>query len=184
MCWYCEPRRLPKASPEQDHEAGEHGTQGLAAAAATREAAKRKREQQDGAGPAAKAPRRAARPIPVISHEVAVPKGYDAAARNLDPATYGAHCSQYKLADTPAYTYGVAVVVAVVACHGPEAAPMPAVLCCRSTPSRVPDLRLNIDMHACMPVSSSRPFTQQTRVCTSGVLCQLSQLRVCLPSAR
>ena len=64
--------------------------QGLAAAAATREAAKRKREADSGAGPAAKAPRRAARPIPVISHEVAVPKGYDAAARNLDPETYGA----------------------------------------------------------------------------------------------
>ena len=64
--------------------------QGLAAAAATREAAKRKREQDGGAGPAAKAPRRVARPIPVISHEVAVPKGYDAAARKLDPETYGA----------------------------------------------------------------------------------------------
>ena len=69
---------------------GLHGPQGLAAAAATREAAKRKRERDAGAGPAAKAPRRAARPIPVISHEVAVPKGYDAAARSLDPDRYGA----------------------------------------------------------------------------------------------
>jgi hypothetical protein len=66
--------------------------QGLAVAAATREAAKRKREATDtgttsGDGHPAKAP---TRPIPVISHEVAVPKGYDEAAKGLDPALHGA----------------------------------------------------------------------------------------------
>ena len=66
--------------------------QGLAVAAATREAAKRKREAaEDASSQGSKTPKRSARPIPIISHEVAVPKGYDAAARNLDPALYGAH---------------------------------------------------------------------------------------------
>ena len=65
--------------------------QGLAAAAATREAArlrgeaaKRKRE--------AEAPtdaKRAARVVPIISHEVAMPKDFDEAARGLDPKLYG-----------------------------------------------------------------------------------------------
>ncbi len=57
----------------------------MAVAAATREAAKRKREAENGL-PGAKRP---ARPIPLISHEVAVPKGYDEAAKNLDPALHG-----------------------------------------------------------------------------------------------
>ena len=65
--------------------------QGLAVAAATREAArlrgeaaKRKRE--------AEAPtdaKRAARVVPIISHEVAMPKDFDEAARGLDPKLYG-----------------------------------------------------------------------------------------------
>ncbi|KAK9838518.1 hypothetical protein WJX81_004706 [Elliptochloris bilobata] len=69
----------------------EETPEGLAVAAATREAArlrgevaKRKRE--------AEAPtdaKRAARVVPVISHEVAVPKDFDEAARGLDPALYG-----------------------------------------------------------------------------------------------
>ena len=70
--------------------------QGLAVAAATREAArqrgdtaKRKREGEGAGGGDAK---RAAPPrvIPVISHEVAVPKDFDEAARGLDPKLHGA----------------------------------------------------------------------------------------------
>ncbi len=60
--------------------------QGLAAAAATREAAKRK-------GPSAKdqgAPKRARR-VPLISHEVAIPKGY--VANDLDEELHGEPCS-------------------------------------------------------------------------------------------
>ncbi|EIE19880.1 HUA enhancer 2 [Coccomyxa subellipsoidea C-169] len=63
----------------------EETPEGMAVAAATREAAKRKREAENGL-PEAKRP---ARPIPLISHEVAVPKGYDEAAKNLDPALHG-----------------------------------------------------------------------------------------------
>ena len=49
-----------------------NGLQGLAAAAATREAAKRKGHSAEDQGQ----PKRA-RKVPVISHEVAVPKGYE-----------------------------------------------------------------------------------------------------------
>lgn len=59
--------------------------QGLAVAAATREAAKRKREADSGPAEV----KRPVRPVPVISHEVAVPKDYDEAARKLDPALHG-----------------------------------------------------------------------------------------------
>lgn len=63
---------------------------GLQVAAATREAAKRKREQHQAApadGDAPKAKR--ARPIPVLKHEVEVPADFDEAARDLDPTLHG-----------------------------------------------------------------------------------------------
>ncbi len=62
-------------------------------AAATREAArlrgeaaKRKREAETSADTKRPAP---ARVIPATSHEVAVPKDFDEAARGLDPALHG-----------------------------------------------------------------------------------------------
>jgi hypothetical protein len=65
----------------------------LAVAAATREAAKRKREAESGTTEA----KRPARPIPVISHEVAVPKGYDEAAKALDPALHGVFAASFSV---------------------------------------------------------------------------------------
>jgi hypothetical protein len=67
---------------------GQYVLQGLAAAAATREAAKRKREATESSSDA-RAAKQLVRPIPVISHEVAVPKGYDEAAAGLDPTLHG-----------------------------------------------------------------------------------------------
>lgn len=56
--------------------------QGFAAAAATREAAKRKGHSAEDQGQ----PKRA-RKVPVISHEVAVPKGYE--VKNLKEELHG-----------------------------------------------------------------------------------------------
>jgi hypothetical protein len=69
---------------------------GLKVAAATRETAKRKREQHEAVADASadavpKAKR--ARPIPVLKHEVEVPPDYDEASRPLDPALHGEHIS-------------------------------------------------------------------------------------------
>lgn len=64
--------------------------QGLQVAAATRESAKRKREQHDAAAAATAAPgAKRARQIPVLKHEVEVPPDFDEASRNLDPALHG-----------------------------------------------------------------------------------------------
>lgn len=63
--------------------------EGLQIAAATREAAKRKREQHE-ADETASAPKpKRARPIPVLKHEVEVPPEFDEATRSLDPALHG-----------------------------------------------------------------------------------------------
>ncbi len=69
--------------------------QGLAVAAATREAARQRgdtaKRKREGEGPGGDAKRAAPpRVIPVISHEVAVPKDFDEAARGLDPRLHGA----------------------------------------------------------------------------------------------
>ena len=59
-----------------------HGLQGLAAAAATREAAKRKGHSAED-----KAQPKKARRVPIISHEVAIPKGY--VAKDLSEELHG-----------------------------------------------------------------------------------------------
>ena len=56
--------------------------QGLAAAAATREAAKRKGHSAED-----KAQPKKARRVPIISHEVAIPKGY--VAKDLSEELHG-----------------------------------------------------------------------------------------------
>ena len=61
-------------------------TQGLAAAAATREAAKRKGHSTED-----KAQPKRARRVPIISHEVAIPKGY--VAKNLKEELHGKLCA-------------------------------------------------------------------------------------------
>lgn len=58
------------------------GLQGLAAAAATREAAKRKGHSAEDQGQLKRA-----RKVPVISHEVALPKGYE--VKDLKEELYG-----------------------------------------------------------------------------------------------
>jgi hypothetical protein len=65
---------------------------GLRVAAATRETAKRKREQHEAVAAAAadSVPKtKRARPIPVLKHEVEVPPEFDEALRSLDPALHG-----------------------------------------------------------------------------------------------
>ncbi len=62
---------------------------GLQAAAATREAAKRKREQHEAAADVLAPKPKRARPIPVLKHEVEVPPEFDEATRALDPALHG-----------------------------------------------------------------------------------------------
>lgn len=63
---------------------------GLKVAAATRESAKRKREQHEAAAAPDPVPSaKRARPVPVLKHEVEVPPGYDEASRQLDPALHG-----------------------------------------------------------------------------------------------
>ena len=62
--------------------------QGLAAAAATREAAKRKGHSAEDQG----APKKARR-VPIISHEVAIPKAY--VAKDLSEELYGKPCSSF-----------------------------------------------------------------------------------------
>ena len=72
--------------------------QGLAAAAATREAAKRKRDETQSTAaeaPAAKRPQaqpqqQAAGTVPVLSHEVIVPEGFREEEQGLDKAKHGA----------------------------------------------------------------------------------------------
>lgn len=63
---------------------------GLQIAAATRDAAKRKREQHEAQESAAEANPKRARPIPVLKHEVEVPADFDETARDLDVARHGA----------------------------------------------------------------------------------------------
>ena len=65
------------------------GLQGLAAAAATREAAKRKGHSAEDQGQP-----KQARKVPVISHEVAVPKGYE--AKNLKEGLHGVLLCLYR----------------------------------------------------------------------------------------
>lgn len=65
----------------------EETPEGLAAAAATREAAKRKRAEEELKAPPAKKP---IRPIPVLKHEVVAPDGFHESVRNLDQALHGA----------------------------------------------------------------------------------------------
>ncbi len=60
--------------------------QGLAAAAATREAAKRKGHSAED-----KAQPKKARRVPIISHEVAIPKGY--VAKDLSEELHGEFCA-------------------------------------------------------------------------------------------
>ncbi len=63
---------------------------GLKVAAATRESAKRKREQHEAvAAPEPVPSAKRARPVPVLKHEVEVPPGYDEASRQLDPSLHG-----------------------------------------------------------------------------------------------
>ncbi|GAB4813622.1 hypothetical protein N2152v2_000668 [Parachlorella kessleri] len=66
----------------------EQTPEGLAAAAATREAAKQKKRQfedKQGAPP----PKRAVRPGAACTHEVAIPEDYDVDAAGLDPSVHG-----------------------------------------------------------------------------------------------
>lgn len=66
----------------------EETSEGLAAAAATREAAKRKREEVEPRNvSSAKKP---VRPVPILKHEVAAPPNFQESDRNLDRALHGA----------------------------------------------------------------------------------------------
>ena len=69
----------------------EETPEGLAAAAATREAAKRKRTEEAQKAPPAK---KATRPIPVLKHEVLLPKEFRESDRSLDPTLHGAPSRQ------------------------------------------------------------------------------------------
>lgn len=95
----CYKKKIQRSHSRTSYNSKGPGLQGLAIAAATREAAKRKREPTD-TGTAASDGQAAKllRPIPVVSHEVAVPKGYDEAAKGLDPALHGeAACPDFSL---------------------------------------------------------------------------------------
>ena len=68
----------------------EETPEGLAAAAATREALKRKRASEDGQKAQEPPPlKKPTRPAPSCNHEVMLPDGYDESSKALDPAVYG-----------------------------------------------------------------------------------------------
>ena len=67
----------------------EETSEGLAAAAATREAAKRKREEVETPRNVSSA-KKPVRPTPVLKHEVSVPPNFQESDRNLDQALHGA----------------------------------------------------------------------------------------------
>lgn len=72
----------------------EETPEGMAVARATREAAKRKREEVIRVdAPANKRTNNQAtsRPPPSCTHEVATPDDYDVETKGLDPDTYGAY---------------------------------------------------------------------------------------------
>ena len=68
----------------------EETPEGLAAAAATREAIKRKRQEDGSGSQEAPTAKKGTRPPPNCSHEVQLPEGFDAGSIDLDPQTFGA----------------------------------------------------------------------------------------------
>jgi hypothetical protein len=68
----------------------EQTPEGLAAAAATREAIKRKRQEETQPEQDAPEPKKTSRPPPTCSHEVMLPEGFDASTIDLDPQIFGA----------------------------------------------------------------------------------------------
>ncbi len=68
----------------------EQTPEGLAVAAATREAIKRKRQEEAQPAQDAPAPKKTSRPPPTCLHEVMLPEGFDASTINLDPQVFGA----------------------------------------------------------------------------------------------
>lgn len=97
QCWTCE---QPETHTHTDRPtpSSPHHTQGLAAAAATRQAVKQSHATAATADPSAPPPAKkkaaaaaAARPPPTLVHDVLTPPGYDDATAEdgLDPAVHG-----------------------------------------------------------------------------------------------
>jgi hypothetical protein len=103
--------------------------EGLAVAAATREAAKKKRVAEEAAADKKPEPKKPHlnRPPPTATHEVAVPKGFDPNIIELDPEVYGAeaeggHALAWRMGLHGAWTcmaHGLAWRIGLRACPHP-----------------------------------------------------------------